>query len=188
MGAWWLRGKESACNAGDAGTILRSHGGENDNPLQYSGLENPMDRGAWRAPWSCTESDTTEQLTLLLGTWEQDLIGHIREGAQKTEKKGSFWEMGTGGKIQVENQEAGLSSDKREQGSANHDFGQIRPKACFCMAHCSKHFFEYSWGKKIKRNNKVKFMSASVNSFHGTQSCLLVHILWLCPCYYNRAQ
>ena len=116
MGAWWLRGKESACNAGDAGdagTILRlgrSHGGGNDKPLQYSGLENPMDRGAWWAPWSSTESDMTEHLTLLLlGTWEQDLIRHIREAAQKSERKGPFWEMGTGRKIQVENQEAGLS-------------------------------------------------------------------------------
>ena len=31
----------------------------NGNPLQYSCLENPMDRGAW---WGCKESDTTEQL------------------------------------------------------------------------------------------------------------------------------
>ena len=32
----------------------------NGNPLQCSCLENPMDRGAWRATWSCRESDTTE--------------------------------------------------------------------------------------------------------------------------------
>ena len=45
-------GKESACNAGDPGLIPesgRSPGGGNDNPLQYSCLENPMDRGAWWA-------------------------------------------------------------------------------------------------------------------------------------------
>ena len=45
-------GKESACNVGDLGSIpgLGSSPGEgNDNPLQYSGLENSMDRGAWRA-------------------------------------------------------------------------------------------------------------------------------------------
>ena len=43
-------GKESACNAGDPGLIPglgRSPGGGNGNPLQYSCLENPMDRGAW---------------------------------------------------------------------------------------------------------------------------------------------
>ena len=37
------------------------------NPLQYSCLENPMDRGAWWAiysPWGHKESDTTEQLIL----------------------------------------------------------------------------------------------------------------------------
>ena len=44
--------KESACNAGDPGLILgsgRSPGEGNDNSLQYSCLENPMDRGAWQA-------------------------------------------------------------------------------------------------------------------------------------------
>ena len=44
--------KESACNAGDMGSILwlgRSPGGGHGNPLQYSCLENPMDRGAWWA-------------------------------------------------------------------------------------------------------------------------------------------
>ena len=45
-------GKESACNMGNLDLILvfgRSPGGENGNPLQYFCLENPMDRGAWRA-------------------------------------------------------------------------------------------------------------------------------------------
>ena len=46
-------GKESACNAGDTGDaglipgLGRSLGEGNGNPLQYSCLENPMDRGAW---------------------------------------------------------------------------------------------------------------------------------------------
>ena len=45
-------GKASACNAEDPGLIPglgRSSGEGNGNPLQYSCLENPMDRGAWRA-------------------------------------------------------------------------------------------------------------------------------------------
>ena len=49
---WWLSGKESAHNAGDPGLIPgsgRSPGEGNDYPLQSSCLENPMDRGAWRA-------------------------------------------------------------------------------------------------------------------------------------------
>ena len=50
-----LSGRESACNAGaarDTGSIPglgRSPGGGHGNPLQYSCLENPIDRGAWRA-------------------------------------------------------------------------------------------------------------------------------------------
>ena len=44
--------KESACSAGDLGLIPelgRSSGERNGNPLQYSCLENPMDRGIWQA-------------------------------------------------------------------------------------------------------------------------------------------
>ena len=45
-------GKESACNVGDLGSIPRlgrSPGEGNGNPLQYSCLENSMDRGFWQA-------------------------------------------------------------------------------------------------------------------------------------------
>ena len=45
-------GKETSCNIGDAGLIPgsgRSPGEGNGNSLQYSCLENPMDRGAWWA-------------------------------------------------------------------------------------------------------------------------------------------
>ena len=48
-------GKDSARSAGDTEDVRsvlglrRSPGGGHDNPLQYSCLENPMDRGAWRA-------------------------------------------------------------------------------------------------------------------------------------------
>ena len=47
-----LNGKESACDAGNQGLIPgsgRSSGEGNGNPLQYSCLENSMDRGAWWA-------------------------------------------------------------------------------------------------------------------------------------------
>ena len=48
---WWFKRKESACNAGDQGLIpsLERSGEGNGNPLQYSCLENPMDRGTWPA-------------------------------------------------------------------------------------------------------------------------------------------
>ena len=54
--------KESACNAGDLGSIPllgRSSGEGNGNPLQCSCLENPMNRGVWWAR-GCKESDITE--------------------------------------------------------------------------------------------------------------------------------
>ena len=44
--------KEAACNVEDLGSIPglgRSPGVRHGNPLQYSCLKNPMDRGAWRA-------------------------------------------------------------------------------------------------------------------------------------------
>ena len=57
--------KETIYNAGDPGSVLgleRSPGEENGNPLQYSCLGNPMDRGAWWATvhgvaksWDMTE-------------------------------------------------------------------------------------------------------------------------------------
>ena len=54
--------KESACNAGDLGSIPglgRSPGGRHGNPLQYSCLQNPMDRGAWWATvYGVTKSQT----------------------------------------------------------------------------------------------------------------------------------
>ena len=49
---WTEDGKESACRAGDPGSVPglgRSLGEGNGNPLQYSCLENSMDSGAWRA-------------------------------------------------------------------------------------------------------------------------------------------
>ena len=57
-------GKESACNAGDLGFfpgLRRSPGEGNGDPLQYSCLENPMDRGAWPA----TAHGVTKGLTRL---------------------------------------------------------------------------------------------------------------------------
>ena len=49
---WWLSGKESACSVREPYSIPglgRCPGEGNGNSLQYSCLENPMDRGAWWA-------------------------------------------------------------------------------------------------------------------------------------------
>ena len=60
----------SAGDAGDSGLIPgsgRSPGEGNGNPLQYSCLENPMDRGAWAgggfSSWGLKELDMTYRLS-----------------------------------------------------------------------------------------------------------------------------
>ena len=62
---WGLPGgsdsKGSACNAGDPGSVPglgRSPGEGHDKPLQYSCLENPMDRAAW---WATVHGVTKSQ-------------------------------------------------------------------------------------------------------------------------------
>ena len=66
--------KESTCNVGDPSLIPasgRSAGEGNDNPLQYSRLDNLMERGAWQAPvcgWGCIELDMTERLIHTIDT------------------------------------------------------------------------------------------------------------------------
>ena len=60
--------KESTCNAGDLGSILglgRSPREGNGYPLQYSCLENSMDRGAWQA----TVHGVTKSWTLLSNSY-----------------------------------------------------------------------------------------------------------------------
>ena len=69
--------KESACSAGDLGSILglgRSPGGRHGNPLQYSCLENPHGQKslAGYSPWGHKESDTTEQLNTHVHTYTYD--------------------------------------------------------------------------------------------------------------------
>ena len=57
-------GKESACNAGDLGSVPgsgRSPAGGHGSPLQSSCLENPMDRGAW---WATVHGVTEGQTRL----------------------------------------------------------------------------------------------------------------------------
>ena len=70
---WWLCGKESACIAGDLGSIPglgRSPGGGHGNPLQYSCLENPCGgrnrNMAGYSPWGQKELDMTATKHMLL--------------------------------------------------------------------------------------------------------------------------
>ena len=62
-------GKESACNAGDLGSVpgLESSPGEGKGyPVQYSGLENSRFSPWWYSPWGCKESDMTEGFSFSL--------------------------------------------------------------------------------------------------------------------------
>ena len=71
-------GKESACSAGDPGSnpgLGRSSGEGNGNPLQYSCLENPMDRGACGyTPWGHKESNRTERLIFLFFAFSMTVV------------------------------------------------------------------------------------------------------------------
>ena len=75
--------KESACNAGDPGSIpgsWRSPGEGLGNPLQYSCLENPMDRGAWQATLHVVTKSQTEWATNIFTfklTNESDTTEHM---------------------------------------------------------------------------------------------------------------
>ena len=63
----------NAGDTGDVGSIAgsgRSPGGGNGNPLQYSCLENPVDRGAWRAT---VHSVTKSQIQLSNSAHTQDM-------------------------------------------------------------------------------------------------------------------
>ena len=56
--------KESACNAGDQGSVLesgRSPGERNGNPLQYPCLKDPMDGGDW---WAAVHGVSKSQIRL----------------------------------------------------------------------------------------------------------------------------
>ena len=80
-------GKESACNAGDLGLITglgRSPGGGHGNPLQYSCLENLMDRGDW---WA-TVHRVTKNRTQLSNQVQLELVKLV--SLLKNEEGGKF--------------------------------------------------------------------------------------------------
>ena len=66
----------------------RFPGEGNGNPLQYSCLRNPMDRGAWRAnsPWGHKELDMIQQLNKIIKSSEENQS--MDEGAAEQEEKG----------------------------------------------------------------------------------------------------
>ena len=87
-------GKASACNLGDLGLtpgFQRSPGEGNGNPLQYSSVENPMDRGAWKATANGVTKTSKSQTRLsnftewiMVDTRHYTFV-HIRSYKTKTE-------------------------------------------------------------------------------------------------------
>ena len=70
----------------------RSPGGGNDNLLQYSCLENPMDRGAWHAsPWHPRESDMTECTNIRITKIKILKISNPIEDAEQLELSYMLW-------------------------------------------------------------------------------------------------
>ena len=72
--------KNLPVSAGDLGSIRksgRSPGEGNGNPLQYSCLENPMERGAGGLQSMDSQGDTTERLTFCVALRTLSSLGHI---------------------------------------------------------------------------------------------------------------
>ena len=92
-------GEESVCNVGDLGSITgsgRSPGESNGNPLQYSCLENPMDRGAivhgvaksWtQLKWLSTYA--VEQRVSMLSTMSTLVLNQVMEAEPHDREPGS---------------------------------------------------------------------------------------------------
>ena len=86
-------GKEPTCNAGDASSIPgsgRAPGGGNGYPLQYSCLENPMDRGAWRVTVHRVTKSWTRLSGLTLVHTQGFHSGWCRRCMQRFQPKGGF--------------------------------------------------------------------------------------------------
>ena len=85
--------KNLPANAGDlrdSGSITgseRSPGGGNGNSLQYSCLENPVDRGTWRA----TVHRVTQSQTLTEATWQACMHKYRKRGGASNEPGSVNW-------------------------------------------------------------------------------------------------
>jgi len=82
--------QETACNAGDLGLIPgsgRSPGEGNDNPLQYSCLGNPMERGNWKATVHRVTRIGHDLATKLPPPWIKEVVVHIYNGILLSHKR-----------------------------------------------------------------------------------------------------
>ena len=93
-------GKESACTMGDGGSIPRSGrspGEGNSNSLQYSCLENSMDRGAWWATVHGVTKNQTQVSELALSLFpdlsSEQISSNFRFFFQQKKKKKELWSI-----------------------------------------------------------------------------------------------
>ena len=87
-----LEGKASAYNVGDPGSIPRSGsspGEGNGNPLQYSCMENPMDRGAWWAKESDISAHINSKYIKRNETWMK--LETMLSEINKTQRDNIVW-------------------------------------------------------------------------------------------------
>ena len=70
----------------------RSTGRVNGNPLQYSCLENPKDRGAWWAPWDHKELDTIEHASTYTNCTEEEALHWLSLGRYLKPTRSNFKE------------------------------------------------------------------------------------------------
>ena len=120
--------KVSACNAGDPGSIPglgRSPGEGNSNPLQYSCLENLVDRGGWQA---AVHGVTKSQ------TWLNDFTSPSLQTLKINERFASHHKMGYH-----------CLSHNHEKCLTSFIIGEMQNRTAVCMIFLEK----WKWQKKI---------------------------------------
>ena len=120
-------GKASAYSAGDLGSIPgsgRSPGEGNGNPLQYSCLENPMDRGAWWVIKSQTRlSDFTFTFILHFHDTVQEAV--IKTIPKKKKCKKAKWLSEEALQVAVKRREVKGKGEKERYTHLNAEFQRI---------------------------------------------------------------
>ena len=125
-----LVNKSCACNAGDLGLIPgsgRSAGEGNGNPLQYSCLGNPMDRGAWRTTVHGVARVRHDLATKTTNHQKLVIITHVQEFNQ------SF--LCNEASIKTQTMEFGELVNWRTRGSSGREVGLARVWKSYAPSH-----------------------------------------------------
>ena len=125
----------------------------NGIPLQYSCLENPMDRGAWKAPWGRWGSDTTERLHF---HFSLSCIGEgngspLQCSCLKNPRDGEAWWAAVYGVAQSQTRLKWLSTSFPSQVHHFLKGGQFNNFSSICMSSLSGNSLSFQKKKKKKR-------------------------------------